>query len=62
MTPSIWQILIVVAAIFLLFGARRLPQIMSDLGEGIKNFKKGMKEEENSAQTHAMKDEGDKNA
>lgn len=62
MTPSIWQILIVVLAIFLLFGARRLPQMMSDLGEGIKNFKKGMKEEEPPAQSNAMKDEGDKNA
>ncbi len=46
MSPSIWQILIVVLIVVVLFGAGRLPRIMEDLGKGIKNFKKGMKDEE----------------
>jgi sec-independent protein translocase protein TatA len=46
MSPSFWQILIVVLAIVLLFGAGRLPRLMGDLAEGIKSFKKGMKDEE----------------
>lgn len=45
MSPSIWQILIVVALVMLLFGAGRLPRIMGDLAEGIKSFKKGMSDE-----------------
>ena len=46
MAPSIWQILIVVIAILLLFGAGRLPRIMGDLAKGITSFKKGLKEED----------------
>lgn len=46
MAPSIWQILIVVVLIMLLFGAGRLPRIMEDLAKGIKSFKKGMKDED----------------
>ena len=46
MSPSIWQILIVVALIFLLFGAGRLPRIMEDIAKGIKSFKRGMGDDE----------------
>ncbi len=45
MTPSIWQILIVVALILLIFGAGRLPRIMEDVAKGIKSFKKGMSDD-----------------
>jgi sec-independent protein translocase protein TatA len=45
MAPSFWQIGIVVLIIFVLFGAGKLPRIMGDLAEGIKSFKKGMKDE-----------------
>jgi sec-independent protein translocase protein TatA len=37
-----WQIIIVVLIILLLFGAGRLSEIGKGLGEGIKNFKKGI--------------------
>lgn len=46
MTPGIWQILIIVLVILLLFGAGRLPRIMEDLAKGIKSFKKGMRDED----------------
>lgn len=46
MTPSIWQLLIVVFVILLLFGAGRLPRLMEDMGKGIKSFKKGMSDED----------------
>lgn len=45
MTPSIWQILIVVLVIVLLFGAGRVPRLMEDIGKGINAFKKGLKDE-----------------
>ncbi|MAQ71843.1 MAG: twin-arginine translocase TatA/TatE family subunit [Alphaproteobacteria bacterium] len=48
MSPSIWQILIVVALIMLLFGAGKLPRIMGDMAEGIKSFKRGMRDEDES--------------
>jgi len=49
MSPSIWQIAIVVVLVLLLFGAGKLPRIMGDLAEGIKSFKKGMKDEEDTS-------------
>ena len=46
MTPSIWQLLIVLAIVLLLFGRGKIPQLMGDMARGIKSFKKGMSEEE----------------
>ena len=49
MGPSIWQLLIVLAIVLLLFGAKRLKNIGSDLGGAIKGFRKSMQEGENEA-------------
>lgn len=38
------EIFIIAVVCFLLFGAKRLPQLGSSLGQAITNFKKGMKE------------------
>ena len=46
MTPSIWQLLIVLAIVLLLFGRGKIPQLMGDIAKGIKSFKKGMSDEE----------------
>lgn len=43
---SIWQVLIVVVLIALLFGAGRIPRLMGDMAKGIKSFKQGMKDDE----------------
>ena len=42
MTPSIWQLLIVLVIVLLLFGRGKIPQLMGDMAKGIKSFKKGM--------------------
>ena len=46
MSPSIWQILIVVALIVLLFGSKKIPDLGRSMGEAIRGFKKGIKEDE----------------
>ncbi len=46
MSIGIWQILIVVVLVFLLFGAGRLPRVMEDIAKGIKSFKKGLNDDE----------------
>ena len=46
MTPSIWQLLIVLVIVLLLFGRGKIPQLMGDMAKGIKSFKKGMSDEE----------------
>ena len=37
-----WQIILIALVVLLLFGAGRLSEIGKGLGEGIKNFKKGI--------------------
>jgi len=43
---SIWQLLIVLAIILLIFGPKRIRSLGSELGGALKGFKKEMKEEE----------------
>ena len=38
------QLLIILVIILVLFGAGKLPQVMSDLGKGLKSFREGMKD------------------
>ena len=41
-----WQIALIVAIVLLLFGGKKIPQLMRGMGSGIKEFKDGMKEGE----------------
>jgi sec-independent protein translocase protein TatA len=40
------ELIIILFIILLLFGAKRLPEMMRSLGKGVKEFKDGMKETE----------------
>ena len=39
-----WEIIIIALAVLLLLGGRKIPELMKGLGEGIKNFKSGLKD------------------
>jgi len=43
---SIWQLLIVLVIVLLLFGTKRLKNMGSDLGSAFKGFKKAISDEE----------------
>ena len=43
---SVWQILIVVLLLVLLFGRGKISELMGDMAKGIKSFKKGMAEDD----------------
>lgn len=43
---SVWQVLIVLAIVILLFGTSKLKNVGSDLGSALKGFKKAVSEEE----------------
>lgn len=45
-TFSIWHWVIVLLAVVMIFGTRKLRSMGSDLGGAVKNFKEGMKSEE----------------
>ncbi|MFP4313626.1 MAG: twin-arginine translocase TatA/TatE family subunit [Alphaproteobacteria bacterium] len=59
MTPGIWQILIIVLLILVVFGAKRVPLIAENLAKGIKSFKKGLKDEEGT-EKKSVSDQSDK--
>lgn len=46
---SIWHWLIVLAIVILLFGRGKIPELMGDFAKGIKNFKKGMSDDDEPA-------------
>ena len=48
---SIWQLLIVLLIVLLLFGAKRLRNVGGDLGAAVKGFKKAVKESEDEPTT-----------
>ena len=53
MSIGIWQIVLILAIVLILFGAGKLPRVMGDVAKGIKNFKTGMKEEEDTEEASA---------
>lgn len=41
-----WEIVAIVLVILLLFGGKKIPELMNGLGKGVKSFKQGMSEVE----------------
>lgn len=41
-----WQVVIIALVIILLFGGKKIPELMKGLGKGVKSFKEGMNEVE----------------
>ena len=42
---GVWQIVLILAIVLILFGAGKLPRVMGDIAKGVKSFKAGLKEE-----------------
>ncbi len=47
--PSMPELLIVLAIVVLLFGAKKIPDLAKGIGKGIKDFKKAVKEDDEIA-------------
>ena len=41
-----WEIVIIALVILLIFGGKKIPELMKGLGKGVKSFKQGMNEVE----------------
>ncbi len=46
-----WEIMIGILILLLLFGASRIPKLARGLGEGVNEFKKGLKEGQESEES-----------
>ncbi len=51
---SIWQLLIVLAVVILIFGTKKLKNIGGDLGGAIKGFKSAVKEGDDAAKQNKV--------
>ncbi|SDD66032.1 twin-arginine translocase TatA/TatE family subunit [Rhodospira trueperi] len=47
-TFSIWHWIIVLLVVLLLFGAGKIPRLMGDVAKGVKAFKKGLADDDDS--------------
>ena len=54
---SIWHWLIVLVVVLLLFGRGKIPELMGDMAKGIKSFKKGMSDEDETKTVEHRADE-----
>jgi sec-independent protein translocase protein TatA len=54
---GIWEILLIIVVIALLFGGKKLPEVGKGLGQAIKNFKNAVKGEDKDEEEHKHKDE-----
>jgi sec-independent protein translocase protein TatA len=52
---SIWQLLIILAIVMVLFGTKKLRNVGGDLGAAIRNFKNAVSEGENEKKEEAEK-------
>lgn len=56
------ELLVILVIVFLVFGAGKLPEIGAGIGQGIKNFKKATREEEEQEKIEEKKNGKDSGA
>ncbi len=44
-----WQIVLIIAVLLLLFGGKKIPELMRGLGKGMKEFKDATKEDQDNS-------------
>ena len=55
-----WEIVIIALVVLLLFGGKKIPELMRGLGKGVRNFKDGMKDIEKEVDVIKKEIESDK--
>ncbi len=46
MSIGVWQVVLILVIVLIIFGAGKLPKVMGDLAKGVKTFRSGLKDEE----------------
>ncbi len=59
MSFGIWQLIIILLIILLLFGPGKLPKVMTELGKGLKSFKSAIQEEDKQGNDKKIEDKKD---
>lgn len=59
MKPGIWELLILLVIILLLFGTKKLRNAGGDIGSAFKNFKKAVKDEDKQGDAKNVEDQSE---
>ena len=51
------EIIVIALIVLLLFGGKKIPELMKGLGKGVKSFKDGMKEGDDEVKSEEVKSE-----
>ena len=46
MSIGIWQVVLILVIVLIIFGAGKIPQVMGDVSKGVKSFKSGLKDDD----------------
>ncbi len=55
-----WELILIVAVLILIFGAKRIPDIARSIGRGIREFRKGLEEREDLSVEEEIKEDKEK--
>jgi sec-independent protein translocase protein TatA len=58
MSIGIWQVVLILLIVLIVFGAGKLPKVMGDVAAGVKNFRKGMREDDEGGDATTSKSIG----
>lgn len=59
MSLGMGELLLILVIVFVLFGAGKLPQVMNDIGKGVKSLKKGLKDDDKEKLNDSTKPDSD---
>jgi sec-independent protein translocase protein TatA len=59
MSIGIWQVVLILMIVLILFGAGKLPKVMGDVAKGVKSFKAGMKDDDEDDKRVLTSDAGE---
>jgi sec-independent protein translocase protein TatA len=62
MSVGIWQVVLILLIVLILFGAGKLPKVMGDVAKGVKSFKAGMRDDDEDDKRVLTSDAGEEKA
>ncbi len=54
---GIWELLIILVVVLLIFGPRRLPEMARGIGQSVREFRKGIRDMKDDIETEVKKDD-----
>ncbi len=58
-SPGPFEIILILVIVLLLFGGKKIPELMKGMGKGIKNFKEGINSDEDDDEQEKPKSDKD---